>query len=87
VRYLYEEIADSGEEKVDRLTAEDLRIMPEQWLGELVEAAALTDNQLIAQLLSQIPEEHQSLSKAIQKEVDEFDFERIMNLAQEAINL
>jgi CheY-like chemotaxis protein/nitrogen-specific signal transduction histidine kinase len=87
VRYLYEEIADSGEEKVDRLTAEDLRIMPEQWLGELVEAAASIDSQLIAQLLSQIPEEHQSLSKAIQKEVDEFDFERIMNLAQEAINL
>jgi signal transduction histidine kinase/CheY-like chemotaxis protein len=84
VRYLYEEIADSGEEKVDRLTAEDLRIMPEQWLGELVEAAASIDSQLIAQLLSQIPEEHQSLSKAIQKEVDEFDFERIMNLAQEA---
>jgi predicted Zn-dependent protease with MMP-like domain len=61
-------------------------MMPQQWLRELAEAAALINNQLIAQLLSQIPEEHRSLAQAIQKEVDNFDFERLMNLAEKAIN-
>jgi signal transduction histidine kinase len=87
VCYLYEETGPQHRPEsveVDQLTAAALKIMPEQWLRELGEAAALINGQLIAQLLSQIPEEHQSLSKAIQKELDEFDFERIMTLAQEA---
>jgi predicted Zn-dependent protease with MMP-like domain len=56
-------------------------------LEELSEAAALINNQLIAQLLAQIPPENQALVKAIQQQVNNFDFDRIMNLAQEAINL
>lgn len=87
VRYLYEETANDSEfVEVNKLTATDLRIMSNQWLRELAEAAALIDTQLIAQLLSHIPEQAQDLAKSIQKEVDNFDFERIMNLAQEAIN-
>ncbi|GBF81400.1 hybrid sensor histidine kinase/response regulator [Aphanothece sacrum] len=89
VRYLYEDIHPEDISKavnIDKLTAEALRIMPDEWLEELAEAAALINNQLITQLLSQISEEHQSLAQAIHIEVDNFDFERLMNLAQNAIN-
>jgi hypothetical protein len=72
---------------VDKLTAKALAIMPDHWLTELVEAAALISDRQIAQLLLQIPAEHQALSQAIQAEVDDFNFDRIMNLAQAAINL
>jgi signal transduction histidine kinase len=90
VRYLYEEIhsIDTSEAvNIDKLTAAALRIMSDRWLSELAEAAALLNNQLIAQLLSQIPEEHRALAQAIQREVDEFDFDRLINFAQEAVNL
>jgi CheY-like chemotaxis protein/nitrogen-specific signal transduction histidine kinase len=87
LRYLYEEIhSDDGPEDENiQLTVAALRVMPEAWLRDLAEAAALINNQLIAQLLSQIPQEHQALAKAIQKEVDNFDFDRLMNLAQEGV--
>jgi signal transduction histidine kinase/CheY-like chemotaxis protein len=69
-----------------KLTAEALSIMPNVWLLELSEAATLIDNQLISQLLSQIPPEHQALAQALQKQVDDFDYDRMINLAQKAVN-
>jgi signal transduction histidine kinase/DNA-binding response OmpR family regulator len=90
VRYVYAEISSGDTDKlqsVDKLTATALAIMPDHWLTELVEAAALISDRQIAQLLLQIPAEHQALSQAIQAEVDDFNFDRIMNLAQAAINL
>ncbi|MEN9869904.1 MAG: hypothetical protein RLZZ171_887, partial [Cyanobacteriota bacterium] len=89
VSYLYEELitAKSTEcEEIEKLTAEALAIMSDEWLQALSEAAELINNQLIAQLLTEIPQENQNLAQAIQKQVDDFDFERIMNLAQEAVN-
>ena len=35
----------------------------------------------------EVLKEHRGLAQAIQREVDEFDFDRLMNLAQEAVNL
>ncbi|MCU0533327.1 MAG: ATP-binding protein [Hydrococcus sp. Prado102] len=90
VRYIYEEIDShdtSGAITIEKLTATALAIMPDEWLRELAEAAESIDEQRIARLLSQIAEEHQALVQAIEKEVDNFDFDRIMNLAQEAVNL
>ncbi len=90
VRYLYDKI-NFGEVSpsisIEKLTAATLGAMPNEWLKELVEAAALIDEEAIAQLLSQIPEEHHILAHAIQKQVDNFDFDLLMNLAQEAVNL
>ncbi|AFY77033.1 signal transduction histidine kinase [Pleurocapsa sp. PCC 7327] len=90
VNYIYEELdsEDTSETVIiEKLTAAALAIMPDEWLKKLVESATLIDEQRIAKLLSQIPQEHQALAKAIEKEVDNFDFDRLMNLAQEAINL
>jgi signal transduction histidine kinase/CheY-like chemotaxis protein len=89
-RYIYAQsqtLKNSQAEGVDKLTTTALAAMPEQWLRELAEAAALINQQLIAQLLKQIPEDHQALATAIQNEVDNFDFDRVMNLAQAAINV
>jgi signal transduction histidine kinase/FixJ family two-component response regulator len=72
---------------IEKLTAEALAIMSDEWLAELLEAASSIDEQLISQLLSQIPLEHQSLAVAIQQQADNFDFDCIINLAQAAINL
>ncbi|MEN9518884.1 MAG: hypothetical protein RLZZ381_1472 [Cyanobacteriota bacterium] len=90
VRYVYEELNSdrlSKSEMIAKLTAEALAIMSDEWLNELSEAAALIDEELIAQLLTQIPQENQILATAIQQQVDNFDFDRLMNLAQEAVNL
>jgi signal transduction histidine kinase/DNA-binding response OmpR family regulator len=90
VRYLYEKIHPEEpleSANIERLSAADLTIMPKQWLSELAEAAVLINERQITELLQQIPESHQALAKAIQKEVDNFDFDRLMNLAQEAANL
>jgi len=90
VRYLYEktdpqEISEAT--SPEKLTAQALAVMPNEWLIELSEAAALINEQLITQLLSQIPDEHQTLAQAIRQQVDNFDFDRLMNLAQEAAKL
>jgi predicted Zn-dependent protease with MMP-like domain len=71
----------------EKLTAEALAIMSDEWLNELSEAAALINEELITQLLAQIPQENQTLATAIQQQVNNFDFDRLMNLAQEAVNL
>jgi signal transduction histidine kinase/CheY-like chemotaxis protein len=88
--YIYDEL-DSDEpselEGVATLSVEALAVMPDQWLRRLSEAAVLINNQLIAQLLLEIPQEYQGLARAIQKQVDDFDFDHIMNLAQAAADL
>lgn len=89
--YEYEDLNSQGNLKqinlasLEKLTAEALAIMPDEWLEELAEAASSIDEPLITQLLCQIPEEHQSLAQAIQQQADNFDFDQIINLAQAAI--
>jgi signal transduction histidine kinase/CheY-like chemotaxis protein len=88
VRYVYEEIETKTVSKsvsIDKLTAEDLSMMPDAWLTELSEAAASVDDLLIAELMTQIPQENSILAQAIQQEVDNFNFDRIMDLAQAAV--
>ncbi|NJL51271.1 MAG: hypothetical protein HC930_01890 [Hydrococcus sp. SU_1_0] len=70
-----------------KLTSEALAMMPDEWLLELIEAASMIDEGLIRELLVRIPPEHPTLAQAIQLEVDNFDFEHIMNLAQAAVKL
>lgn len=87
VRYLYQTSQTDGPSApllAGKLTAEALAVMSEEWLVDLSEAAALIDEHLISQLVSQIPQEHQILARFIQQQVDNFDFDRLMHLAQEA---
>jgi signal transduction histidine kinase/DNA-binding response OmpR family regulator len=90
VRYVYENL-DSQDNvllaNIEKLTAEALVVMSDEWLRELAEAAASIDEALLTQLLSQIPQEHHNLAQAIQQQIDDFDFDRLMHMAQEAVNL
>jgi signal transduction histidine kinase/CheY-like chemotaxis protein len=90
VSYIYEEIYWNSLPESDsapKLSLEELKTMPNDWLQKLAESAALTNHYLISKLLLEIPQEHQNLAQAIQKRVDHFDFDEIMNLAQVAAKL
>jgi signal transduction histidine kinase/CheY-like chemotaxis protein len=85
VHYIYENIQSKELSEVSKLTAESLGMMPNEWIKNLIEAAVLIDTESIDNLLSQIPKEHQSLALSIQKHVDDFDVDLILNIAQAAI--
>ncbi|MGL5077859.1 MAG: ATP-binding protein, partial [Waterburya sp.] len=63
VRYVYEQLNAenlSESEEIAKLTAEALAVMSDDWLEALSEAAELINEQLITQLLAQVPQEHQN---------------------------
>ena len=83
IRYVYEPII-SPEPSNFRLTADTLKVMPKQWLNQIEQAAIELDRDLLTQLLQEIPSEHAELKNALQKQVNNFDFDRILNLARES---
>ncbi len=90
LRYVYEQLAPvSGQSQSvsEKLTKEALAVMPPEWLAQLHQAAAKINAKLIGELIAQIPEEHQPLAQALWEKVNNFDFDRIMNLAQQAAAL
>jgi signal transduction histidine kinase/CheY-like chemotaxis protein len=89
VRYRYETLSPDAQMATslpEKLTAEALSILSNECLIHLAEAATRIDNQLISQLLAQIAQDHQALAQSIQQEVDDFNFDRIITLAQGAIH-
>jgi signal transduction histidine kinase/DNA-binding response OmpR family regulator len=87
IRYVYESVSPPTTVKLNRnfkLTAESLNVMPHQWLNQLEEAAIVLDQDLLTQLVQEIPPEHLDLKNALQKEIDNFDFDQILNLAKKS---
>ncbi len=90
VQYIYEAIATrepTTNPSLVKFTAESLLVMPKQWLVQLEKSASQLDNIAIAQLLTQVPQEHFLITKEIEDHVNDFNFDRIITLAQEAISL
>ena len=83
VRYIYESITPSTSSQF-KLTPDALKIMPSQWLTKLEEAAAKLDQNLLTQLIHEIPAEHSGLHEALQNQVDNFDFDKILSLARQS---
>ena len=81
VRYVYQSITPTPSSF--RLTSEALKVMPNSWIDRLEQAAAVLDDKLLTQLLQEIPPEYSDLQDALQKQVNNFDFEQIIYLAQE----
>ena len=83
VRYTYETIVQP---KIERFQFEcdSLKIMSLQWLTQAEQAAASLDADLLTTLLQQIPSEHSGLKQALQKQVDNFDFEQIINSIEQS---
>lgn len=89
VRYIYEH-KDTFESKTTKafiLQSSSLQTMPNQWVEKLHLAAAQLDAETIATLVAQIPAENHPLAQALLDKVQDFDFDQIMNLAQEATAL
>ncbi|BAZ17536.1 multi-sensor hybrid histidine kinase [Calothrix sp. NIES-4071] len=64
-----------------KLTTSNLKIMSPQWQKALYIAACECSDERILQLLKQIPSEHANLTSALRKLVDDFHFEKIMELS------
>lgn len=62
------------------LTPEKLAVMPVDWIAQLHQAARSLDAELMNQLIAQIPESHHSLAIALTDLIDDFRFDRIMEL-------
>ena len=90
VQYIHEAIAPRQPETSQSLvkfTAESLLVMPTEWLVQLEQSASQLDGIAIAQLLTQVPQEHFLITKEINDHINDFNFDRIITLAQEAISL
>ncbi|OWY68112.1 hybrid sensor histidine kinase/response regulator [cyanobacterium TDX16] len=89
VRYIYEEstqqvaIASQQEEKEPyTLTAQNLRVMPLEWVAQLHQAALRTDEKLIFDLLEQIPQDYAPMATALADLVNNFRIDKIIDLTQ-----
>ena len=87
VRYIYEQPALSrGDEYSSvgetELTPEDLGVMPKSWVSKLYEAAELIDDELLFELIEQIPPEKTWLSQGIGALISNFRYEEIIELVE-----
>jgi CheY-like chemotaxis protein/anti-sigma regulatory factor (Ser/Thr protein kinase) len=64
------------------LTREALQVMPSDWVAKLHQAAVQVDAELIAQLLTEVPDQYTSLAQAVAGLTDQFHFDQIIELTQ-----
>ncbi|WP_158260717.1 response regulator [Pleurocapsa sp. CCALA 161] len=86
IRYVYESISPliSNTTSNFKLTADTLNIMSSEWRNNLEQAATVLDQDLLTQLLQKIPPEHYSLKDSLQKQVNDFDFDKIISLVKKS---
>lgn len=86
LRYIYEEenssTSSSAPTLLKILTAEDLSVMPADWVVELHRAALCVDDNRILQLIEEIPETEANLANALTDLVDNFRIDIIIDLTQ-----
>ncbi|MBD2338846.1 response regulator [Calothrix sp. FACHB-156] len=85
VRYIYSEVVAPESNKVSSpkksLTAEDLQVMPKEWIGEVYEAALDLNDAKLYELIAQISSQEQPLAEALKYLVDNFQLEAIATLS------
>ncbi|NEO57273.1 MAG: PAS domain S-box protein [Okeania sp. SIO3B5] len=84
VRYLYQEITSSSttREPQIKLTKESLNIMPPEWLEQLHFAALSVNDQIVTQLIQQIPETEIDLINCLTDLVENFRLDVILELIE-----
>ncbi|MBD2039100.1 MHYT domain-containing protein [Microcoleus sp. FACHB-672] len=94
VRYLYETPANEcsragftpeGRPISTRLEPSGLQVMPAHWVQQLYHAASQGSDLLLLELIEQIPKENAALAIALTDLVDNFRFDKIMQLSQPAL--
>lgn len=88
VRYIYEQQTTPtslpSTPPDQSLTADALAVMPKSWIIQLHKAALYADDELMKQLIAQIPVEHDTLRQALRALIDNFLLEQIINLTESA---
>jgi CheY-like chemotaxis protein len=82
VRYRYESIQPPTQTEIVPVepTPALLAVMPSEWREQLYQAATQVDAEQILQLIDQIPNERASLAHALTDLVEQYRFDRIVNL-------
>lgn len=83
VRYVYQ-VTVPPTKKQFKLTGDRLQVMSDRWIEQVEQAAASLDTELLTVLFEQIPPEHSDLSDALQKLVDDFDFDKILRAIEQS---
>ncbi|WP_324282487.1 ATP-binding protein [Cyanobacterium aponinum UTEX 3221] len=84
INFIYEQIEENqSTEIISELTAKDFVAMPQEWLKKLYKASIDLDEQLILDLIQEIPDSHKSLIQGLKNIVDSLEFDRITTLIDE----
>ncbi|MDY6783246.1 MAG: response regulator, partial [Cyanobacteriota bacterium] len=92
VRYIDNESRCDAREKPEEqgilvLDADAIAALPTQWIEALQQAVLQGDSELFGPLLDQISAEYPNLARAIGKRLDNFEYDKILNLiSDKAIN-
>jgi CheY-like chemotaxis protein len=88
VRYVYQEqkLPTSPQPPVSEepVVPEALAVMPAPWISQLHQAALYADDELINQLIEQIPIQHASLRQTLKEMLNNFRLEELINLTESA---
>ncbi|WP_407890073.1 response regulator [Scytonema sp. NUACC26] len=68
------------------LTSESLSVMPAAWIAQLQQAASLCNEEKVWLVIEQIPPEHEFLAAELRQLSENFEFHRIVQLAQVVVN-
>ena len=80
VQYLYGKSEAGVRSTTQTIQASDLTVMPAEWIAQLQKASARAKDKLAIQLIEQIPVEHASLAQNLRNLVDNFHFDKIIEL-------
>lgn len=83
LRYIYEDVSqyNSSQEKENQeLTDQMLGELPTEWKRKMRQAITHLDLDQIKILIEQVHEQDKKLAAAIQKRIDQFDYEKILSL-------
>lgn len=89
VRYLYEAVSSNLpqlETFQKEIKNDSLAIMPDEWVAQLAQAAMEAHGKHIFQLIKQIPEQNVSLVSNLTELVNNFRFDKIIDLTQKLPN-
>ncbi|MCJ8278631.1 MAG: ATP-binding protein [Rivularia sp. ALOHA_DT_140] len=88
-KYIYEldqKISDSEKNiSLKDLTSKALQVMPEEWCREIYTAALSCNQNIVLQLIEEIPQQHNTLKNQLSHLANNFQFDTISNLSESAL--
>ncbi|MEG3936612.1 PAS domain S-box protein [Microcoleus sp. S36b_A3] len=81
VQYIYAVVEQTHKKLLlETLSVEDISVMSPHWLEQMYHAAYYLDTEVMNELIVQIPESKAGLSKALTDYINNFNYDRIMEL-------